>query len=97
MIFMPDSMLQNLTRQKWYRWSIYINVILFFIIALFVVLLVIDSYNAGMTAQMSTASTHEATQAMLLVARDIGFLAVALAFVFFQFFRNLMMIIRRTL
>jgi hypothetical protein len=87
---MADNMFKQISKQKWYRWSFYINIVLFFIIALFVYLLVIDSINAGMRWGSDP-------NALLSVARDIAFLAIALALVFFQFFRNLMTIIRRTL
>ncbi|MDH7516870.1 MAG: hypothetical protein QHH19_00760 [Candidatus Thermoplasmatota archaeon] len=75
-------------KKTWYKWSFYINVILFFIIALFIYLLVIDclSYSA-----MGGAYDW------LYIARDLAFLSIALALVFFQFFRNLLIIWRRSL
>ena len=83
-------MFEKIDRQRWYRWSITINIILFFIVALFLYLLVKDSIDAGIYWGSDSGR-------MLFVARDIAFLAIALALIFFQFFRNLMTIIRRTL
>ena len=81
-----DNKFRHISRKTWYRWSFYINIVLFFIVALFIYLLVIDclSYNAGSYTWLS-------------IARDIGFLSVALALIFFQFFRNLLTIMRRSL
>ena len=75
----------QISRKTWYKWSFYINIILFFIVALFVYLLVIDclEFKGGYN--------------WLYITRDIGFLSVALALIFFQFFRNLLIIMRRSL
>jgi hypothetical protein len=87
---MAENAFYKMSKKTWYRWSFYINIVLFFIIALFVVLLVIDSIQAGI-------SWNTDPNRVLYIARDIGFLAVALALVFFQFFRNLLIIMRRSL
>jgi fucose 4-O-acetylase-like acetyltransferase len=81
-----DNKFRHISRKTWYRWSFYINIVLFFIVALFIYLLVIDclNYNAGSYTWLS-------------IARDIGFLSIALALIFFQFFRNLLTIMRRSL
>ena len=76
----------QISKKTWYRWSFYINIVLFFIVALFVYLLVIDSL------QFKTGGYD-----WLYITRDIGFLSVALALIFFQFFRNLLIIMRRSL
>jgi len=83
-------------KKTWYKWSFYVNVILFLIIASFIVLLILDCYNAGYMSANSASST-DLSNAWLYVLRDLGFLAVALALVFFQFFRNLSLIRRRSL
>ena len=81
-----DNKFRQISRKTWYRWSFYINIVLFFVVSLFIYLLVIDclDYNRG-------------SYSWLYITRDIGFLAVALALVFFQFFRNLLTIMRRSL
>jgi Fe2+ transport system protein B len=92
-----ESIVQTLSKKTWYRWSFYVNIILFFIIALFTCLVILDSYNAGQVAAQNTSSTDAISQAWLSVLRDIAFLSVSLALVFFQFFRDLLIIIRRSL
>jgi hypothetical protein len=77
--------INQISRKTWYKWSFYINIVLFFIVALFVYLLVIDSLQ------------FKGGYDWLYITRDIGFLAVALALIFFQFFRNLLIIMRRSL
>ena len=68
--------------------------VLFFIIAISIFLLIIDSYNAG---KIFNAGGDLLSQAWLNIARDVAFLSISLALVFFQFFRNLFTIIRRSL
>jgi hypothetical protein len=84
---MVDSIVRQTSKKTWYKWSFYINIILFFIVALFVYLLVIDSIQFG----------REGEDLWIRVTRDIAFLSVALALIFFQFFRNLLTIMRRSL
>ena len=81
---MAEDYFRQLSKKTWYRWSFYI------IVALFIYLLAIDSLNAGYVYNTDQ-------DAMLLIARDVAFLAIALALIFFQFFRNLLMIIRRSI
>jgi len=94
---MMENIAQTLSKKTWYKWSFYINIVLFFIIALFTFLIVIDAYNAGTVAAQSTSSANDVSQAWAYVVRDIAFLSVSLALVFFQFFRDLLIIIRRSL
>jgi len=94
---MIESIAHPLSKKTWYRWSFYINVILFFIISLFTCLVILDSYNAGTVAANPNATSDQVSQAWAYVVRDIAFLAVSLALVFFQFFRDLLIIIRRSL
>jgi len=91
---MDDRTLNQISKKTWYRWSFYINIVLFFIIAIFFYLLIVDSYNAGRVASLGG---EVLSQAWLMIARDVAFLSIALALVFFQFFRNLLTIIRRSL
>ena len=94
---MIESITQGVSKKTWYRWSFYVNIVLFFIIALSACLVVLDSYNAGVVATQSTSSSDKVSQAWTYVVRDIAFLAISLALVFFQFFRDLLIIIRRSL
>jgi hypothetical protein len=90
---MAETSLKQISKKTWYRWSIYVNIVLFFIVGLFISLLFIDSYNAGRIFNDTLAYAN----AWVLIVRDIAFLSVSLALVFFQFFKNLMVIIRRSL
>lgn len=89
---MVDDMFQKVSKKTWYRWSFYINIILFFVVALFMYLLIKDSIYVG-----KLQANENASDAWLFVARDVAFLAVALALIFFQFFRNILIIMRRSL
>ena len=84
---MVENIAQRISKKTWYRWSFYINIVLFFIIALFIYILVIDCLN------YSTTDPYN----WLYITRDLVFLAIALALIFFQFFRNLLIIMRRSL
>jgi hypothetical protein len=89
---MIDNMFQKTGKQTWYRWSFYLNIVLFFIVAIFIYLLVKDAIHVGWIEAQGKASDE-----WLYVARDIAFLAVALSLIFFQFFRNILIIMRRSL
>ena len=89
---MVENVLRQTSKKTWYRWSLYINLILFFIVGLFIYLLIRDSIEVGITK-----ITGEGGDVWLYVARDIAFIAVALALIFYQFFRNLFVIMRRSL
>jgi hypothetical protein len=92
---MADQTIRHMSKNTWYRWSFYINIILFFIIALSITLLILDSFTAGQ--YYVSGSKAELSNQWLYVGRDVAFLSIALALVFFQFFRNLLVIIRRSL
>ena len=92
---MIDQSIRQVSKKTWYRWSFYINIILFFIIAISILFLILDSYEAGKIAQRGGGDML--SQAWLSIGRDIAFLSISLALVFFQFFRNLLVIIRRSL
>jgi len=91
---MDDTSFSQVSRKTWYRWSFYVNIVLFFIIAISIFLLIVDSYNAG---KVFNSGGDLLSQAWLNIARDVSFLSISLALVFFQFFRNLLTIIRRSL
>ncbi len=84
---MVENMVRQMSKKTWYKWSFYINIILFFIVGVFIYLLIKDSIAVG----------EEGGGTWLFVARDIAFIAIALALIFFQFFRNLFVIMRRSL
>jgi hypothetical protein len=84
---MVDDIIRQMSKKTWYKWSIYLNIILFFIIGLFIYLLIKDSIEVGKFVGGDN---------WLLVARDVAFISIALALIFFQFFRNLFVIMRRS-
>ncbi|RLF42404.1 MAG: hypothetical protein DRN12_00325 [Thermoplasmata archaeon] len=92
---MDEQKITHISRRTWYRWSFYINIVLFFIAAIAVFLLIVDSYYAGKIA--ASGSGDDLSQAWIYIARDIAFLSISMALIFFQFFRNLLTIIRRSL
>ena len=91
---MDDQSFRRISKKTWYRWSFYVNIVLFFVVAISLYFLIIDSYHAGKIAEVGGDAL---SQAWLVIARDVAFLAISLALVFFQFFRNLLTIIRRSL
>ena len=93
---MDDKTFRQISKKTWFRWSFYVNIVLFFIVAISLFLLIIDTYNAGKIA-VSGGAGDALSQAWLIIARDVAFLSISLALVFFQFFRNLITIIRRSL
>ena len=84
---MADDLFRQVGRKTWYKWSIYINVILFFIIGLFLYFLVKDSLLYA----------REEGDTWLYITRDIAIIAIALALVFVQLIRNIFIIMRRSL
>ena len=92
---MVDQSIRQISKKTWYRWSFYVNIILFFIIALSITLLISDSFRAG---ELNISGTKtELSQQWLYIGRDVAFLSISFALVFFQFFKNLLVIIRRSL
>ena len=89
---MVDSMIKQTSKKTWYKWSLYINVVLFFIVAIFLYLLVVDSIDYGIAY-----ADGEGGKLWLYITRDIAFIAISIALIFFQFFRNLFVIMRRSL
>jgi len=87
-VIMADEMLRQIPKKSWYKWSIYVNAAIFIIIALFTYLLIFDCIEMG---------RYSSGDLWMYVVRDIAFIAIAYTLIFFQFFRNLSMIIRRSL
>ena len=71
----------------------YINIFLFLLVAVFVYLVVKDAYAAGIAFN----SEYDASGELFALTRDVAILGVAIALIFFQFFRNLMTIMKRSL
>lgn len=84
---MIESRLGKTSKTIWYRLSVYINIALFFIVAIGIYFLIFDCTD-GFTKQIGNP---------WLVTRDIAFIAVALSLIFFQFFRNIYIIMKRSL
>ena len=84
---MVEKFVRQTSKKTWYRWSVYINVVLFFIVALMIYFLVRHSIEYGQ---------YEG-EIWRWVTLDIGILAISISLIFFQFFRNLFTIIKRSL
>ena len=93
---MAEGWFQQMDKQKWNKMSFYINIILFIVIAISVVFIILDAYNAGKVASNQFASPDDLSQAWIYIARDVAFLTVSISLIFFQFFRNLRLIIQRS-
>ena len=84
---MVDEMMRNVSKKTWYKWSLYINIVLFFLVALFLYLLVVDSIDYGSMGG----------DVWLRVTRDVAFISISLTLIFAQFIRHLFIIMRRSL
>lgn len=84
---MVENIVRQTSKKTWYKLSFYLNIVLFFIIGLFLYLLVKDCIEYGRLGG----------ETWMYVTRDIAFLAIALAFIFYQFFKNLLVIMKRSL
>jgi hypothetical protein len=91
---MNERTITQISKKTWYRWSFYVNIALFFIVAISLYFLILDSYTAG---KLASTGGDTLSQQWLYIGRDIAFVSISLALVFFQFFRNLLTIIRRSL
>ena len=92
---MAESWAGQVDKKTWNKLSFYVNIILFIVVAVSIALLIWDSYRAGMIAASGTVGDNLSI-AWLYVVRDIAFLSVAFALIFFQFFRNLRIILMRS-
>ncbi|MEM0493471.1 MAG: hypothetical protein QXS02_05930 [Candidatus Thermoplasmatota archaeon] len=92
---MADRVFSQIDKQLMNKLSLYVNVVLFIIIGVAIIALIIDSYNTGkLTA--SGATGDQMFQQGIYIARDIAFLSVSLTLIFYQFFRNLRIIMQRS-
>ena len=85
---MVDEMIRQMSKKTWYKWSIYINIALFFLVGVFIYFTIIHTISAARIGGDTW---------WLTVAADIAVLSIILALIFFQFFRNLFVIMRRSL
>lgn len=96
---MVEDMFRKTSKKTWYKWSFYLNIVLFFVVAIFLYLVVYDVYNAGVADGSSDGFSQGISYAswMFAFARDVAILGVALAIIFVQLIRNISTIIRRSL
>ena len=93
---MVETNIHQIDRKTWAKWSFYVNIAVFIVIAIFIYLLILDSYQAGKLAYQSGGG-DQMSQAWLFIARDVAFLAIGLTWIFFQLFKSQLLIIRRSL
>ena len=91
---MVDNRFQHVERKTWHRWTFYVNIIMFVVIAISIYFIVVDSYYAGKLAHEGTGGDIFAT-AWIHIMRDIVICAIALTWIFVQLFRNQWIIIKR--
>jgi len=84
---MAESIFRQTSKKTWYKLQVYINIILFLVIAVALYFLIRDSIHYG----------KEGGETWMYITRDIAFIAVALSLIFFQFFKNIYTIMRRSL
>jgi hypothetical protein len=91
---MSENPILPIDKKTWNKWSFYINVILFLIIAIFIYLLIFDSFNAGILYVEN--DTNLLTNAWIAVVRDVAFLAVGIVILFVQMFNYYRQFSRRS-
>ena len=89
---MSENPILPVDKKTWNKWSFYINVIIFIIIAVFIYLLFLDALNAGNVY----GDNYELTNALIAVMRDVAFLAVGLVILFVQMFNYYRQLSRRS-
>jgi cell division protein FtsW (lipid II flippase) len=89
---MVENIVRQTTKKTWYKWSLYVNIILFFVVAIMLYFTIMDSYSAGFKD-----AGGENSEEMFYLMRDISILVIAIALIFFQFFKNLFTIMKRSL
>jgi hypothetical protein len=91
---MSDNPILPFDKKTWHKWSFYINVVIFIIVAVFIYLLIIDSYSAGSISVQNNTSLL--SNAWIMVVRDIAFLVTGLVIIFFQLFSYYKQLSRRS-
>jgi len=90
---MVEDMFRKTSKKTWYKWSFYLNIILVFVVAIFIYLVVYDAYSAGKFYM----NEPQYSSYLFALTRDVAILGVALAIIFIQLIRNISTIIRRSL
>jgi uncharacterized membrane protein YiaA len=91
---MSENPILPVDKKTWNKWSFYINVVIFIIIAVFIYLLFQDALSAGRV--YDKLDTYALTNAMIAVMRDVAFLAVGLVILFVQMFNYYRQLSRRS-
>ncbi len=91
---MSENPVLPVDKKTWNKWSFYINVILFIVIAVFIYLVIMDSFNAG--RMFSESDVTLLTNAWFVVVRDVAFLAAAMVILFVQMFNYYRQLSRRS-
>jgi hypothetical protein len=91
---MSENPILPVDKKTWNKWSFYINVIIFIIIAVFIYLLIKDSMEVG--RQMVGSDTNLLSNAWFIIVRDIAFLAAGLVIIFVQMFNYYRQLSRRS-
>jgi hypothetical protein len=91
---MSENPVLSVDKKTWNKWSFYINVILFIVVAVFIYLLIVDSFNAG--KMFSENDVTLLTNAWFVIVRDVAFLAAALVILFVQMFNYYRQLSRRS-
>ena len=90
---MVDNLVRQTSKKTWYKWSFYINIILFFIAAIMISLVAKDAWDAGVSYGLG----YEYSGNLFALARDAAILAVVIAAIFFQLIKNIWVIMKRSL
>ena len=91
---MSENPVLPFDKKTWNKWSFYINVVIFIIIAVMIYLLILDAFNAGSVFAQSDVTSL--TNAWIAVVRDVAFLAVGLVILFVQMFNYYRQLSRRS-
>jgi NhaP-type Na+/H+ or K+/H+ antiporter len=91
---MVENIVRKTTKKTWYKWSLYVNIILFFIVAIMLYFVVIQSYDAGRAYVINEGNNADEMWSLMYY---IAILVIAIVLLFFQFFKNLFTIMRRLL
>jgi hypothetical protein len=91
---MSENQILPVDKRTWNKWSFYINVVIFIIIAVIIYLLILDAFNAGRVFTQNDATLL--TNAWIAVVRDVAFLAVGLVILFVQMFNYYRQLSRRS-
>jgi hypothetical protein len=85
--------LNQIERKTWRRWLFYIDIIVMAIFVISIIFLAEDAYYAGF--YYGGGKTSVSQQHLWYVVRDTAFITAALAWLFYRFFRNQFLILKR--